>query len=227
MQGGSAEGPISISEKTAAAVVAVVLCVEGLPIWVGLLTFESMNIQQTSAPSYGDILPTADLKAFCRVDHSDEDSLLATLRSVAFRHIEAITGVWMGDRAAVMYMDSFTHGQRIPAHPVNAISSVEYLAQDGTLTELAEGFWYADLISNPGRLYFHDIPSLQEFKVNRVKVTMDVGHAEDSCPEDLVHAVKLLVGHLYENRQEADTQQLRSIPHGIHALISPHRNFAL
>lgn len=186
-----------------------------------------MNIQQTSGAVLADILSTDEIKAHCRIDHSSEDSLLGSLRSVAFRHIEAITGVLMGDRTAVAYMDYFQNGARFPIHPINSITSVEYLAQDGTLTELDASFYYTDLVSNPARIYFHDVPSLQEFKVNRVKITMDVGHADTDCPEDLVHAVKLLVGHLYENRQNAEAQKLQAIPYGIHALITPHRNFAL
>jgi uncharacterized phiE125 gp8 family phage protein len=198
-----------------------------LPIWVAFFTFGSMNIKQTSGPVLTDILSTADLKAHCRVDHSSEDALLGTLRSVAFRHIEAITGVLMGDRTAEAYMDTFRNGARFPIHPINSITSVEYLATDGTLTVLDPSFYYSDLVSNPSRIYFHDVPELQDFQVNRVKISMDVGHPEDECPEDLVHAVKLLVGHLYENRQNAEAQKLQAIPYGIHALCTPFRNFAL
>lgn len=206
--------------------VAAGLCGKGCH-YGGPSYFSPMITQQTTAPTYADIISTADLKAHCRVDHSSEDSLLGTLRSVAFRHIESITGVLLGDRTLVAYMDSFHHGARIPVHPVNSITSVEYLATDGTLLELAAGYWYADIISNPGRIFFHDVPELQEYAVNRVKITMEVGHPEAECPEDLVHAVKLLVGHLYEHRQDSEAQKLQAIPTGIHALISPHRNFAL
>jgi uncharacterized phiE125 gp8 family phage protein len=53
---------------------------------------------------------------------------------------------------------------------------------------------------------------------------MVVGHAEASIPTPLIQAVRLLVGHLYENRVEEVTGTITTrLKVGIDALVSPYR----
>lgn len=56
--------------------------------------------------------------------------------------------------------------------------------------------------------------------------SIDVDMAADPLPPALRHAVLLLVGHFYENR-EATAEQLRFTPIGVDRLVAPYKGVSL
>jgi len=58
-----------------------------------------------------------------------------------------------------------------------------------------------------------------------VQVNMVVGYPEAEIPNPIITAIRLMVGHLYENRQEVTSGGgvPREIPMGMHAILSPYR----
>ena len=82
------------------------------------------SIVETTTPTYSAVISTADLKAFLRVTHSDEDTLIEAMRAAAIQHVESFCNIRLGDRTAVMYLDDFPQAMEIPVGPVNSITSV-------------------------------------------------------------------------------------------------------
>lgn len=182
-----------------------------------------MTVKITGTPVLNDIITVADLKAFLRVDHSDEDTYITALRQAAISTVEMMTDSRLGDVSAVGYMD-YWHPVRVPIGPVQSITSITYLSASNTTETLGASYYYYDLQSQPARIHFVSPPDLYTDALHRVQINMVVGHPEASVPSPLLQAVRLIVGHLYENRIEEVTGTITTrLKVGIDALVSPYR----
>ena len=95
-----------------------------------------MTVEITGTPTLDSVITVADLKAHLRVDHSDEDTLITSLRDAAISWIEDYCNTRLGDVTAVGYIDYF-YNARFPIGPVNSISSVTYTDANGDTQTLA------------------------------------------------------------------------------------------
>lgn len=181
------------------------------------------TVVPTSSPALDDVLPLAEIKAFARIDHSDEDTLLTALRDAAAQWIEDHCNTSIGDRDAYVFLDHF-YSCSIPRGPVNSITQVEYLNPAGTYTVLnANSYWF-DIQSDRAKITFDDLPDVKDEAYNRVRITINYGHAEAAVPKPLVQALRMLTLSLYENRQEGLTHGApRTMPYGVYALTNPYR----
>lgn len=186
-----------------------------------------MQVEITgSAVDQDTIITVADLKEHMRVTHTVEDTLIGALRSAAIAYVEEHCNIKLGSYTARGYLPGF-YNSYIPIGPVTAISEVKYQTtadKDYTtdLTTLAAGNWYTDEISQPARIAFRDYPSVYEYALTPVVVTFTAGHAY--CPAPVKHAIRLLVSHMYENRQEEVTGTITTrLKFGLEALLNPYR----
>jgi len=203
-----------VNSKKGAATVALFFC----PYFSDMMTVEI-----TGTPTLDSVITVADLKEHLRVDHSDEDTLITSLRAAAISWVEDYCNTRLGDVTAVGYLDFF-YNARFPVGPVNSISSVTYTDANGdTQTLPAAKYWY-DIKTKSARITFDNVPQLYDDTFHAVQINMNVGYAEADVPEPVLHAIRLLVGHLYENRQQVTRTKLNELPLGIHSLVSPYRN---
>ena len=178
----------------------------------------------TSNPSLDDIISVANLKSHLRVDVTDDDALIGAFRDAAINFVQQITGRVLGDVDCVVYIDSF-HSVTLDVGPVNSISSIQYIDFNGDVQTLSTNNYFVDIAGTHARIKFHDVPDLYDYAMNRVIINCNVGHAENAIPAPVIHAVRLLVGHMYENRAAAEIRSVNEIPFGIHSLLSPFRIF--
>lgn len=182
-----------------------------------------MTVEITGTPDLDSIITVAQLKEHLRVDHTDEDTLIEALRDAAIAWIEDVCNTRLGDVSAVGYIDYF-YNVRFPIGPINSIASVTYLdTANATQTLPAAKYWF-DIKTKSARITFDNTPDLYDDTFNAVQVNMTVGYAEADIPQPLVHAIRLLVGHLYENRQTVTGFKMHELPLGIYSIISPYRN---
>jgi len=151
----------------------------------------------------------ADAKVHLRIDHDNEDAYIERLISSAWKFIENRTGIICLDTEFALYLDQWPDSGVIylKKKPVTEISKVEYLATDTDTeyTELVTTKYQSDVITIPARVRITDSPSLGD-QLNAVKVTFKAGYASaSSIPENIIKAIEILIGHLYENRQEEIT----------------------
>jgi uncharacterized phiE125 gp8 family phage protein len=186
-----------------------------------------MQVEITGAAVDQDtIITVADLKSHLRVTHTQEDTLIGALRSAAISWVEEHCNIKLGSYAARGYLTDWRPAY-FPIGPVTAISEVKYQTtadKDYTadLTTLAATLWYTDEVSQPARIAFRDYPTTYDYALTPVVVTFTAGYT--TMPAPVMHAVRLLVAHMYENRQEEITGTISTrLKFGLEALLNPFR----
>ena len=172
------------------------------------------------------IITVADLKTQLRVTHSLEDTLIGAMRSAAISWVEEHCNIKLGSYTARGYLPGF-YNSRIPIGPVTAVSEVKYQVTEDTdydtdLSTLDAGLWFTDLISQPSRIAFRDVPSVYEYSLNPVVISFTAGYG--TIPAPVLQAIRLLVAHMYENRQEEVIGTITTrLKFGLEALLNPFR----
>lgn len=182
-------------------------------------------------PPVTEPLTVAELKAWSRISHDAEDSLLAGLIRAAREFVERnigvqlITQTWQVSLAA---LPASGCALKIPIRPVQSVSSITYTdaagapqALDLAGTRLLVDEWTTEL-------YLADInatwPSTSGAAGNvAITVVAGFGDAGTAVPETLRQAMSLIAAHWYENREESTPLQTRQIPMGAERLMSLHR----
>jgi uncharacterized phiE125 gp8 family phage protein len=135
-------------------------------------------------------------------------------------------------------MDGFPSGSTIgeantdiqfPVSPVIGITTFAYTDTAGDPQTLSAGTGYQlDTNRDPGRVTVPvsgSWPAVQTGKVNAVQITFTAGYgAASDVPDDIKHAIKLLVGHWYENREAALTGAVsKEMDFAVKALLAQHK----
>jgi uncharacterized phiE125 gp8 family phage protein len=184
-----------------------------------------LTIVQTVAPAEEPVT-TAEAKAHCRVDHDDEDTLIASLIVAARQWCESWTGRQFVTATWRLSLDGFPGcAIRLPKPPLQSVSSVAYDAADGTATTLGSSAYRTDADSEPGRLtpaYGLTWPTAR-CQTNAVRVTYVAGYgAASAVPKAVKQAILLLVGHWYANREAVGSGGVASeIAMTAQALLTP------
>ena len=195
----------------------------------------------TTAGSKVVTLDTA--KAHLRVTHTDHDALISDLIDAAQAFIDGPNGIgyvlspstwrlsldtWpgVGLNAIPWPVSGWATSQtpvRIPLTPVTAITSITYVDQSGTIQTLDPAKYVTDLDARPARIapaYGQTWPLIRD-QIGAIKITFTAGAA--APPSDLVAAMKLLIGHWYENPNAAFSKDSVEMPLGVRALLAAYR----
>lgn len=142
-----------------------------------------------------------------RVDIVDDDTLIENYLSTATYRCQLaarrtfITTTYDG------YFDSWPSREiKFPLPPLQSVTGVFYTDEDGNETEYDSSSYIVDAVSTPGRLRFKDTattPSVTLQEINAVRVRFVAGYGDDpsDVPEIYSQAVRMLLGHYYENRE--------------------------
>lgn len=141
------------------------------------------------------VVPLEEVKAYLRLEHGEEDGMLAGLVRSAGEMCEAFTGTVLVDRAVVETIAASGAWARLSARPVRAIERVTLVAFDGSETVLAAAAYAIDV----------DAAGVGWVRVGgpgRARVGYRAGMAADwnGVPEPLRHGVVRLAAHLYGER---------------------------
>lgn len=182
------------------------------------------------------IVSLAEAKTHLRVLHSDDDSYIESLVAVASGNIDGADG-WLGraivqqtwdyaiDRFPCVKSDGAPARIYLPLSPLVSVTSVAYtttLGDSGTImdfrTKNAGG-------SQPGYIVpalDADWPSTAN-EPEAVIIRFVAGFA--TVPPAIKHAVLLMIGHWYENREAATETRMSDLPMAVDALLYPYRNW--
>ncbi|MES2903854.1 MAG: head-tail connector protein [Pseudomonadota bacterium] len=178
-------------------------------------------------PPTSDPLTLAEAKAQCRVLHDDEDALIARLVTAATRHVERALSLSLIERTYVLTLDSFSDAIELPRGPVASVTSLTYSDADGVTQTVSAADYTVDLVSRPQWLVRNSSASWPATLdgVNVVSVQYVAGFDELPAEyEDLKHAIALLVGHFYANREAVTAdRQATEVPMAVEALMQPFR----
>lgn len=180
-----------------------------------------MKLEITTQPTGTTLLPLSTAKEFLRVDHSDEDITITALINAAVQHCQDYTNRHFVDSAFTLSLDDF-YNCEFSTGPVNTITGVTYKdVANATQTLAAAKYWY-DTKREPGRIHFDSPPDTYDDDFNTVTISGTLGAVP---AEPILHAVKLLVAHYYENRRAVIIGMHNPIelPLGVAALLNPYR----
>ena len=147
---------------------------------------------------------------FLKVDTSDDDALIGTIISSAREYVENFTGYQLLSATYTQYLDKFPNKNtaiELLMNPVSAVTHVKYYDSDNTLQTWNTSNYDTDLKGKPARITLANdatFPTVYD-RTNAVEIKFVAGYASTSAtgfPKQLLNAMYLIIGHLYENRQD-------------------------
>ncbi len=193
-----------------------------------------MTVRVVSPPA-GGLISLVDAKAHLRVDTDDEDDLISAVILAAGDLIEQDVQRRFLAQQLEWVLHDWAHGLRLPiagatnAAGVLAIGQVRYAALDGS-TQILDPSLYWDRPSGETRELHRRwgvIWPLLGDAAERLVITMVVTGDPTTVPARAQHACKLLVSHLYANREAVVGVEARDsstpLPFGVEQLLSPLR----
>ena len=159
-----------------------------------------------TAPT-GNVVTTAEAKAYAKITHSAEDTLIASLVDTAEALVEAIC-----DRQLLSATYDFTFDAwpssgdefEIPFAPTSSITSIKYIDENGTEQTLSASGYVVSTDVDPAQIYLAYGESWPGIRAQRNAVTVRavVGYANAAAvPEAIKTAIKIAVTAWLENRE--------------------------
>ena len=172
----------------------------------------------------------AELKDHLRIEVADEDDFLDALITAAREWVEGWTGRAFVTRTLETRLDRFpvafdpvsldyiAPGQAapktidLPVGPVRSVTSITYIAGDGTLTTWASSGYQVDTVSPIARIapaFGSYYPATRHGDFGAVRILYEAGYAPgdgspadyaENVPKRVKQAIKLLAGHWEANR---------------------------
>lgn len=166
-------------------------------------------------------------------EHPD-DSYVRALISTARAFCEEHTRRALATKTIDVVYDSWSdNGLVLPLSPVQTLVSVKYYDQDGALQTLATTVYGFDIYRRQIYLKIGQTWPQLSSEPNPIIVTANVGYTNGQSPDTyplpppIKSAMKLIIGSLYENRQEDQLGSTRisfnSLPLGVYNLLQPYR----
>ncbi len=188
------------------------------------------TVQPTSEP-----LTVAEVYEHCKIDSNSEESYVSALITAAREWLEEHNNTTLLTSTWALTLDCFPLRDRaantldrerieLPRCPVQSITSIQYVDEDGTTQTLSASTYTLDNASDTtasvGPAYDEEWPDIRDQK-NAVVITYVAGWTlASSVPARYRHALKLLIGHWHANREGVLTGTIsKEIEFAINALI--------
>jgi uncharacterized phiE125 gp8 family phage protein len=191
--------------------------------------FYSIVTQPESEP-----LSYAQAADHLRVDSQDDISYIDGLISVAREYVESVTGrvaftsgflVTAGSWQSLM-RSGLPYLLRIGRSPVQSVTTIKYYAPDAsTLTTLSADDYRVMTTAEPAIIqHVSDSWPVADDRPDAIQIEIVAGHdAANPPPAGYLHAIKMLVAHLYEERKPVAFTSCSEIPYSLQFLIEQQR----
>lgn len=187
-------------------------------------------------------LTLAEVQLHCKVDTegsppaSEDDSILTALIAVAREKVEDYTELSLINRTHKIALDAFPADFiSLETWPVTEITTLRYVDVDGNSQTVDAANYALDNFAKPARLYATDAGWPMDAKPinNAIEIEFKAGFTDSLSPNTypmpkvLYQAMLLVIGHLYENRQDVQYANRPGanveLPMGSVYLMTPHR----
>lgn len=176
-----------------------------------------------------------EAKAQLRVDFTDDDDLIDAVITAARETAELVTRRAFINQTWDLYLDAFPGEGRIdlPLPPLVSVTGVYYTPVDSSEATFAAAGYVVDDKGEPGGVVLKDgysWPADELAIVNGVRIRFVCGYgaAATYVPTRYRQAIKLLIGHFYENREDVVVGQgltIDKLPLGALSLLGFDRFF--
>lgn len=171
-----------------------------------------------------------EAKAFLRIDHAAEDAVVAALLRAARQMVESTTGrllLWQNWR---LTLDAWPASGVVlaPLAPVAALLEARLVQADGSVQMLADDLFTVQAQRTPGMIQV-DRTRVPAPGRARGGIELDLrfgyGASGAAVPGDLLQAVRLLLAHFFEHRDQTPGEG--AVPATLDALLRPYRRVRL
>lgn len=170
----------------------------------------------------------AEVKRWCKVeqDMRADDAVLTALITAARQSIDGPDG-WLGRAIMKQTLDLKLDGfpawtLDVPLPPLISVSSITYVATDGTSTTLSSSLYTVDTASEPGRItpaYAQSWPATRD-QMAAVTVRFICGYATaNAVPQTIKTALKELIRYYYARPDAPAT----GVPPHVAQLLASYR----
>lgn len=154
--------------------------------------------------------------------HPDDDLITSVYIPAARDYIERHTGRRMITQTLLATMPGFPASIDLPVVPVASVSSIAYYDSDNSSQTLSASAYALDADEWGARIVLNDgfsWPSVYS-RPDAVRVTFVAG-ASTVAP-GLLHAMLILLGHAYENREAVVDAALEEMPYAVQSAIGTY-----
>jgi uncharacterized phiE125 gp8 family phage protein len=175
-------------------------------------------------------ITVAEVKAQLRVEHNDDDMMIARLIEVAVAYVDArgVLGHAMMTQKWAQWMGpNPSQAVSLSIGPVQDVTAVKYYDVDGVLqTDTLTNYqnFGTGFNSTIGPKDGFSWPVAQNRPdAIRIEYRAGYGSVKTDGPQGIRHAMMLLVGHWYDNREQSQMDRLENIPYGFEELLNISR----
>ena len=195
------------------------------------MRFDKSTLQLSAGPT-DEPISLDEAKDHLRVLHNEEDSYIHGLIVVARQYAENATRRALLTQTWIQYYDAtmFPVAPRaffLKKPPLQSITSIKYIDTDGVEQTVTSTVYEVDTTSEPARVYLaydEEWPSDVRSQRKSIWLTTVTGYgAPEDVPTPIIQAMKILIAHLYENREPVVFNQVpHDVPITIDALLEPY-----
>lgn len=163
------------------------------------------------------------------LEHPD-DTFIQNCIVIAREFCEQYIERALAQQTIEMALDDFpVQSIALPLAPTTSITSIKYFDIDDVEQTVLTSVYGLDDYSEPNWIILKANQQwpLSNKGANNVKVLMDVGYLPANVPAPIKAAMLLIIGNLYENRQQDVLGNTRisfnSLPLGVYNLLQPYR----
>lgn len=173
----------------------------------------------------------SEAKLHLKIDSdTTDDALITALITAAREMAENYTGRAFVNQTWEATFEQFTADENITLRPapLSSITSITYVDGNGDTQTLSTSVYGADLYKTPGEAYLkygQSWPTAREIE-NSITVTYVSGYGSSasSVPGAVKSAILLIIGHLYEHRENVTVGvTANDMPQGAYFLLDPYR----
>ena len=155
-----------------------------------------------------------------------EDALLTIHIAAATQWAENYMRRSLITQTLTMRMDGFPSAGAIelPRLKLQSVTSVKYIDEDGVQQTWSDALYTVDIYSSPGRIQPIDGEAYPatEARLNAVEIEYVAGYGDAATDIDqsIKYALLMLIGHMYQNREEVVTGTIAiKVPFAIEAMV--------
>lgn len=188
-----------------------------------------MEFRKLTSPPAGPLIALSDAKAQLRVDHTDDDTVIAGLVDAAAGYLDAehgILGRALLTQTWTLTLPRFGETIDLPLPPVQSVTEVTYFDTDGVQQTVPVQDYR--LVAGPDSAVVEltdgaSWPSAAS-RSDAVSVAFVTGYGTATeIPAPIRQAAMLLVGTWYEHREAATMKSFGEMPVGPRMLLAPFR----
>lgn len=166
------------------------------------------------------------------LEHPD-DTYITTNITMAREFCEQYLERALSTQTIRMVVDNFNSEIYLPNAPIQSVDSITYVDVNGVTQTLAPTVYELDAYDNKIRLQYGQVYPAVRSQEDAVTVTFTAGYTNGTSPDTyptpapIKAAMLLIIGNLYENRQQDVLGNTRisfnSLPLGVYNLLQPYR----